>query len=180
MRAPSRYIALLRGINVGRAKRIAMADLRQLIAELGYGDVRTLLNSGNAVFTAKVKPAAAAAAIQEARGVKRGVAAKVTVISADELDTVMAENPLLEAQADGARLLVFVLADPARIANLDALAAQQWEPEVVALGTRAVYLWCPEGVLDSKVAIALGKQLGDGMTARNWNTISKLKAMCAA
>ena len=48
----SRQIALLRGINVGRAKRVEMAILRDLFTSLGYGDVCTLLNSGNVVFTA--------------------------------------------------------------------------------------------------------------------------------
>ncbi len=179
--APVRYIALLRGINVGRAKRVAMADLREVIAELGFSDVRTLLNSGNAVFSGpRGKQKAAAAAIEEAIVLKLGVAARVTVISDVELAAIMAENPLLGVATDLSRLFAFVVTAPDGLAALDTLAGSDWGSEALALGSRAVYLWCPEGVLDSKAAIALGKQLGDGMTSRNWNTMCKLHAMCSA
>ena len=177
--AASPCIALLRGINVGKAKRVAMADLRQVIGELGYGDVRTLLNSGNAVFSApRARQQAAGAAIQEAMVVKLGVAARVTVIGADELANIVAHNPLLDVATDMSRLFVYMVRDPQDLAPLGALAAQDWAPEVLALGPRAAYLWCPHGVTDSRAAIALGKLLGDRVTARNWNTVCKLHAMC--
>lgn len=175
-----RYIALLRGINVGRAKRIAMGDLCRLIAELGYDDVRSLLNSGNVVFGGtNVEPAAAAAAIEEALVLKLGVAARVTVLSRAEFATVVAENPLLPVALEPARLLVFIFTHPGDGAQLAALAAREWEPEALALGSRAAYVWCPDGVLDSRAASALGKLLGDGTTSRNWNTIRKLDALAA-
>lgn len=83
---PVRAVALLRGINVGRAKRIAMADLRALMAELGFDDVRTLLNSGNIVFTdPKGKPAQASGRIERAIADQLGVSTQVLVITADEL-----------------------------------------------------------------------------------------------
>lgn len=178
--ATATYVAFLRGINVGRAKRIAMADLRKLIGELGYAEVRTLLNSGNAVFTGPPGARqAAAAAIQEAMVVKLGVAARVTVISAEELAAIVAGNPLLDMATDLSRLLAVIVNEPDQLAPLAELAAADWAPEALALGARAVYLWCPNGVLDCRAAVALGKQLGDGMTSRNWNTLCKLQAMCA-
>lgn len=175
-----RYIALLRGINVGRAKRVAMADLRQLAGEMGYGDVRSVLNSGNLVFSADgIEPNLAAAAIEEQMVLKLGVAARVTVLSRDELASVLADNPLLPVATDHSRLLVFMLADAGARASVAPLCERDWGDEALAMGQRAAYVWCPEGMLDSAAATALGKQLGDGTTSRNWNTLCKLYALCS-
>lgn len=174
-----RYIALLRGINVGRAKRVAMEDLRKLIEDIGYADVRSVLNSGNIVFSAdEVDPGVAAAAIEEALVLKLGVAARVMVLAAEELAAVLAENTLLPVATDHARLLVFLLADAAARAAVAPLCERDWGEGALALGQRAAYVWCPEGMLDSPAATALGKQLGDTTTSRNWNTMCKLYALC--
>lgn len=179
MRASS-GVALLRGINVGRAKRIAMADLRALCEQLGFTGVRSLLNSGNLVFaSAPHAPREAAAAIEQALLERLGLVSRVTVLSAQELAGVMAANPLLVIATDHARLLVFMLAGAAQRDALAALAARDWAPGALAIGERAAYVWCPEGVLDSAVASAVGKLLGDATTARNWNTLGKLHALCA-
>ena len=174
----SRHIALIRGINVGRAKRVAMADLRALVESLGYADVRTLLNSGNVVFTApgrgKVK---AAPLIEAALAAQLGVSARVTVISATELAAAVAENPLLEIANDPARLLVTVLTNPADRTRLEALTQQDWAPDALALGTRVAYLWCATGILESKLAAAVNRALGENATARNWATMRKLLAL---
>lgn len=176
----NRYIALLRGINVGRAKRVAMADLRKLIDEMGYGEVRSVLNSGNLVFSADgVKPTRAAAAIEEQLVLKLGVVARVIVLSRDELAAVLAENTLLPVATDHSRLLVFMLADGAARAAAASLCEREWGLEALAVGQRAAYVWCPEGMLDSAAATALGKQLGDNTTSRNWNTLCKLYALCS-
>jgi hypothetical protein len=91
-----RYVALVRGINVGRAKRVAMADLRKLVSDLGYEDVRSLLNSGNIVFSAPtLAPGQAAAAIEDALVLKLGVAARVTVLSSSQLSAIVSDNSLL-------------------------------------------------------------------------------------
>lgn len=175
----SRHIALLRGINVGRAKRIAMADLRQLIGKLGYTDVRTLLNSGNIVLSGTVEaPDLAARAIEEAIVLKLGVAATAIVLTCDDLDAIIDANPLVPIAADSSRLLTFVVTDPSVLASLAPVCAQPWEPEAVALGPRAAYVWCPEGVLESQAAAALGRLLGDGVTARNFNTLLRLQKLC--
>src|SRR6185436_19471408 len=96
-----RYVALFRGINVGKAKRIAMADLRKLLEKLGYGDVKTLLNSGNAVFSA-----AAGAANKHARRIRAAVAgqlgvdALVIVKSAQDIAGIIADNKLEKVASD--------------------------------------------------------------------------------
>ena len=118
-----RQVALLRGVNVGRAKRVAMADLRALVSDLGYREVGTLLNSGNVVFTcARGTARESAARIEEALEKKLGVTARVFGLSAGELAAVIARNPLLSIADNPSRLMVAVLADPsdrARIAHLE-------------------------------------------------------------
>ena len=174
------YIAFLRGINVGRAKRIAMADLRLLVEGLGYTGVRSVLNSGNVVFRAAGATAQeAAAAIEEALVLKLGVAARVFVLDHGELSAIIAGNPLLEVATDHARLIVFLLGDTAQQAKLAALDSRDWGCERLVLGARAAYVWCPEGILLSAAATSLGKLLGDGSTSRNWNTLVKLHALCS-
>src|SRR2546421_7872366 len=148
-----RQVALIRGINVGRAKRVAMADLRVLVEGLGYGDVRTLLNSGNVVFTAPRAAAGnATARIEKALATELGVSARVTVLSATELADAVTENPLLEVANDFSRLLVAVLGNPADRTKLAPLTKQDWATEALAVGTRVAYLWCPEGILASRLA----------------------------
>ena len=173
-----RQIALLRGVNVGRAKRIAMADLRTVLGDLGFSGVRTLLNSGNAVFDCPAAEAARSAMrIEEALVLKLGVPARVTVLDAQQLAEVVAANPLLDLATDPARLMVAVLSNPAYHIKLEALAHQQWQPEAFALGQWAAYIWCCDGVLASRAAAAMGNLLGDAVTTRNWSTITKLHSL---
>jgi uncharacterized protein (DUF1697 family) len=175
-----RYIALLRGVNVGRAKRIAMADLRQLVADLGYADVRSVLNSGNVIFSGAPQPQEAIAArIQEALVLKLGVAARTLVLDADTLAAIVAANPLLDVASDHARLLVFIVPNPQARESIAALCKQDWAPGAMALGEHAAYVWCPDGVLGSAGAATLGKTLGDATTSRNWATLLKLHALCS-
>ena len=174
-------VALLRGINVGTAKRVAMADLRALVEDLGYGGVRTVLNSGNVVFSAPGTSAAdAAAGIQAAVAQRLGVSCRVVALTAAELAAVVAGNPLAAVADNPSRLFVAVLADPADRALLEPLAGQDWAPEVLAVGARAAYLWCPAGMAASRLADAVGRALGDGVTTRNWATVAKLHALTDA
>jgi uncharacterized protein (DUF1697 family) len=104
-----RYVALFRGINVGKAKRIAMSDLRALLGKLGYTDVQTLLNSGNAVFTGDTGPASQhAGRIRQAVLKKLGVDALVIVKSGKDVAGIIADNELGGIAHDPARLLVAV------------------------------------------------------------------------
>ncbi|WP_342117222.1 DUF1697 domain-containing protein [Pseudoduganella sp. OTU4001] len=174
-----RLIALLRGINVGRAKRVAMADLRKVLSEMGYSGVRTLLNSGNVVFDCNSADAASSAArIEDALVLKLGVPAKVTVLDAARLAEIVEQNSLEAVASDHSRLVVAVLNNPDEDrSKLEPLASQSWQPEAFALGRHAAYIWCPNGVLASHAAAAMGRALGDGVTSRNWSTISKLHAL---
>jgi uncharacterized protein (DUF1697 family) len=172
----SRQVALLRGINVGRAKRVAMADLRALVEDLGYRDVRTLLNSGNVIFDGPVR-STTAGRIEKAIESRLGVSARVTVLTALELATAVAENPLGKVANDPSRFLVAFLARPADRKHLVSLARQDWKPEALAVGKHVVYLWCADGILKSPAAEAVNRVLGDRVTARNWATTIKLHAL---
>ena len=173
-----RHVALIRGINVGRAKRVAMADLRKVVEGLGYGDVRTLLNSGNVVFTVPASTSKGPAArIEKAMAARFGISARVAVLTEAELAAVVADNPLGKVADDPARLFVTVLLDPADRKRLIPLARQDWTPDVLAVGARAAYLWCPRGMMDSLLAAEVIRLLGDGGTTRNWATVTKLHAL---
>lgn len=177
---PGTHVAFLRGINVGRAKRVAMADLRAVAEDLGYTDIKTVLNSGNLVFSAPgVSTDAAAAAIEAAVLSRTGVSSRVTVVEAAELADVVAENPLSAVADDPSRLLVGVLPGLADAAKLEPLLDRDWAPGAIAVRGRAAYFWCPEGVLKSPALDAATRVLGDAITTRNWSTITKLHALVA-
>ncbi len=175
--APTRCVALLRGINVGRAKRIAMSDLRALVEGLGYGGVRTLLNSGNVIFEAQ-RPNAPriAASIAAAVHAAVGFSAQVVVVTQADLDAIVAANPLLQHADDASRLLVAFAASRAALAPADALLAQPWQPDAIAVRDRAAYLWCEQGLIESRLMQAFSRAMGDGVTTRNWATVLKLQA----
>lgn len=173
-----KHVALLRGVNVGRAKRVAMADLRALVEDLGYRDVRTLLNSGNVVFTVPgVSRGDPAARIEKAITTRLGLSSKVTVLTAKELAAVVTDNPLRQVADNPSRLFVCFLSNPADQKALKPLVRQDWAPEIMAIGPRVVYLWCPEGMLASRLPEAVGRALGDAVTTRNWATVMKLHVL---
>ena len=178
-----RYAALLRGINVGRAKRIAMADLRALFEKLGFTDVRTLLNSGNVVFTAPAAKGVGAGSLQEqiesTMTKKLGVSANVVVLRAAEVEAMVADNPLPQGLEDPSRYLVAVLRRAEDARKLDDLLDRDWAPDALAVRGRAAYMWCPDGFLDSPLPVAVGRALRDQVTTRNWATLTKLEAMLA-
>jgi uncharacterized protein (DUF1697 family) len=178
---PSRSIALLRGINVGRAKRVAMADLRALFETLGFGNVRTLLNSGNVVFdSSDPVREGTAQKIEKAMTETLGVSARITILSDAELETMVVENPLLDVMTEPSRFLVGVFNTPEDRARIESLIQRDWRPEAFAAGRRAAYLWCPNSILESELAKAFGRALGDAVTTRNWATMLKLQALVRA
>ena len=171
-------IALLRGINVGKAKRVPMADFRRLLAGLGFDDIATLLNSGNAVFKApRGATRKMAADIAAAISKKLKVDVPVIVKSAAELAAIVAGNPIA-VPADGhSRLLVAFTQDPKAVARLASVGPLAVPPERFAIGVGAAYLYCPKGILQSKAAEALLGKAGKDVTTRNWATTLKLHAL---
>jgi uncharacterized protein (DUF1697 family) len=175
-----RKVALIRGINVGRSKRVPMAELRALIEDFGYTDVRTLLNSGNVVFTApKDTPAESATRIEKALLVRVDVAARVVVLTQAQLSTMIAENTLLEVADDPSKLIVAVPLNLADLPKLEQLLAQDWDGDAIALGSRAAYLWCAGGILESRLPQTVSRTFKDAVTTRNWATMLKLQELLA-
>ncbi|HEV7608967.1 MAG TPA: DUF1697 domain-containing protein [Steroidobacteraceae bacterium] len=173
-----RYVALFRGINVGKAKRIAMADLQALLGKLGYTDVHTLLNSGNAVFTAEAEAGAKhAERIRQAVLKKLGVDALVIVKSEKDVAAIIAGNELGAIAHDHSRLLVALTNEGKALASVKALAKTAWGDEKIHVGKHAAYLWCANGILESKAAVALLKGLDNTGTTRNWATLNKIHVL---
>lgn len=172
-------IALLRGINVGKAKRIAMADLRSLVEGLGHENARTLLNSGNVVFEAQRPNTAKIAKDLEAAIVKKcGFSAAVMVVTAADLDAIIDANPAKKVE-DESKFLVAFVQDATVLDKVRPLAKQTWAPETLTVGAKAAYLFCANGINVSKLVPAVTKASGEAITARNWATVLKLKAMVA-
>lgn len=174
----SRFIALFRGINVGHANRVAMADLRNQMELLGYSHVSTLLNSGNAVFSAEdgaVKDHASR--IHEAVAKNIGVAAQVVVLKASSFQEIMTDNSLRTLATDPSRLLVAFPQDPERLPVLAGISPMDWSPDMLAIGKHAAYVWCANGILQSKLAKSLERLLGGAATTRNWATVEKIGAL---
>ena len=174
----TRYVALFRGINVGKAKRIAMADLRALLESMGYSRVQTLLNSGNAVFDGSTAVAMKhAQQIRAAVHAELGVDALVIVKSAKDIAAAIEGNALANVATDPSRLLVAFMSDAKALAALQSMADAAWGAERVHVGKHAAYVWCANGILDSKVAVALLKNLAQSGTTRNWATVEKIYAL---
>jgi uncharacterized protein (DUF1697 family) len=174
----TRFVALLRGINVAKANRIPMAELRALLESIGYGEVRTLLNSGNAVFESTGKSSSAhAKRIQDAILEHFALDVPVIVKSAKELAAIEAENKLAAIATDPSRFLVAFTPDGKSLKALAPIAALVKAPERIHLGENAVYLWCANGILESKAANALLGKVGRVATTRNWATVLKLHAL---
>lgn len=173
-----RYVALFRGINVGKAKRIAMAHLRALLAKLGFSEIQTLLNSGNAVFTgAKEAPEKLATRLRAAVSKNLGVDALVIIKSAADVSGILSGNALEKIASDHSKLLVAMTNDAKVLAALAPVAKAEWGAEKVHVGKHAAYVWCANGILESKAAVALLKNLVESGTTRNWATLLKIHAL---
>ena len=177
-----KYVALLRGINVGNAKGVGMAELRAVFEELGYQDVQTVLRSGNVVFSSRTEPTASAATLlEDALLMSTGVQSSMLILPADDFRQVAGENPLVDVADDDSRLLITFFDRMLVDAEIDAADVSRpgesvLAPEQLAIGSRAVYQWCPDGILQSKVNRTFWKQFPRNRTARNWRTVTKLLA----
>jgi uncharacterized protein (DUF1697 family) len=175
------HVALLRGINVGTAKRVAMADLRRWLGELGYGGVQTLLNSGNAVFaaTGRSAPATHAVRIEGLLAQRLRFAVPVIVKPAAAIAATLAQNPLAQMADHDSRLMLSFTQDDSSLSELAALARQDWGQERLVLTPHAAWMWCPAGVIDSPLAKAAARRLGERVTTRNWATLQKIHTLLA-
>ncbi len=173
------FIALLRGINVGTAKRVPMVELRTLLENLGYTGVTTLLNSGNAIFSAaeSVRSAAKVAAkISQALQEKFGFPVPVIVIGSTQLRAIVDANPLDVPPSEHSKYLVAFAQSAATMKSVSQVAALAKPPEQLVVTGNVAYLYCANGILESHVANVLLAKATASITTRNWSTVLKLLA----
>jgi uncharacterized protein (DUF1697 family) len=175
----SPHIALLRAVNVGGIK-VSMTDLKALLVDLGFEDVRTLLNSGNVVFRGNSKTDADLETLLETEFAKKaGRPTEFFVRTAEEWKSIVARNPMTDqARRDPGHLLVVVLKRAPSHQEVDELRAAIPGPEVVKADGKQAYIYYPAGVGQSKLTAKLiEKKLDSPGTGRNWNTVLKLATM---
>jgi uncharacterized protein (DUF1697 family) len=176
-----RMVALLRGINVGGNNPVNMARLRELLIGLGYTNVRTYLQSGNAVFSCPDDAKARAAGeIEDAIEAAFSFSCRVITRSASELDAAIAGDPLVELLGDPSRHFVGFLSDRPSREGVARLSGEDFGVDQVRVIDRHAYLWCPEGISRSPLGkLNFDRILGVAVTMRNWNTVTKLAALAA-
>jgi uncharacterized protein (DUF1697 family) len=177
------HIALLRAINVGGHKPVAMADLRDLLARLGLRDGRSLLQTGNLVFRSDARKSGPLETLLEAEAAKRlDLHTDFFVRSAGDWTAIMDSNPFpAEAERDPGHLVVMFLKAAAAAADVEALRAAINGREVVHTVGREAYIVYPDGIGPSKLTTALiERKLRTRGTARNWNTVTKLRALAVS
>lgn len=181
------HVALLRGINLGPHKRVAMPALRALVTALGHTDVVTYIASGNVVFTAS-PDGVTAADLEAAIADGCGVTCRVVVLTCAELARAVADNPYPD-EPDPRRVHAFFLTDEpgpdahAHVAAAQERAAAKGGRDAAAIVGNVLYLHTPDGFGRSELAAELSKggrrNAAEG-TARNWATVTKLLALCGA
>jgi uncharacterized protein (DUF1697 family) len=174
----TRLVVLLRGINVGGNKPVDMARLRGMLGNLGFAEVETLLQSGNAVVTATPRQVTGAAAqIEDAIAAKFAIECRVVVRTATGLAAAMAADPLLPVVDNPSRHLVGFLSDPPDKSGVTQLTAGDYGIDQLRVVDQHVYLWCPNGITGSPLGkLNLDRILNAAVTMRNWNTVTKLAA----
>ena len=153
-----------------------MADLAAVFTALGFTSVTTVLRSGNVVFASRaVVPVDAAAHVEAAVLTATGVQSSVLLLDSALFSAILDANPLATVATDGSKSFVtFVRSMPAALELPDARALA---PERLTVGPAAVYQWMPEGSLKTRVPKSFWKQFDAPVTARNWNTVQKLRAL---
>src|SRR5579875_1821727 len=171
---------MLRGINLGPARRVPMPELRALLAGAGYTDVATYVQSGNIVLSGdepleQLEPAVAAL-IEDHFGFEVPVIGR----SAQQLAAVLAHDPIRGAAQDPKHYQVTFLALEPAADVVAGLAERAGETECVVAHGRELYSWHPDGIARSKLATSLtAKALGASATARNWTTVTMLVEMAS-
>lgn len=172
------YIALLRGINVGGKNVLPMKELIAVLEHLGSRNVRTYIQSGNAVFQSDESDAARLSKkISWEIGTRHGFEPDVLLIRLEDFDRAIKQNPFPEAEAEPRMLHLGFLASAPQDPDLGKLENLRKESERYHLIGNIFYLHAPEGVGRSKLAAGAEKLLGVSMTDRNWNTVLKIREL---
>jgi len=170
------WIALFRGINIAGNNPLPMRDLVRILERMGCKDVRTYIQSGNAVFrTAKGQPKKLAEEISSRIFKDHGFRPKVLLLSVPELGVAIENNPF--STAEGKALHFMFLESKPEKPDLAGLMAVKSKSEQFRLDKKVFYLYAPEGIGRSKLVAKVEPALGVPVTGRNWNTVNKLSAL---
>ncbi|WP_419944382.1 DUF1697 domain-containing protein [Candidatus Poriferisodalis sp.] len=184
----TRCVVLPRGINVGRRNRVPMADLRPKLAEAGYADPVTILQSGNIIVTAEVtadqpdqpgrpSTAAVAVSVQQLLADEFDVHVPCAARAAAEIEAILERNPLGHVADDGSRYLVNFLSEEPSPDAVRELVDADHSPEVVHIEGTEAYVWAPDGIKALRLSYShLERHLDVTATARNWNTLERIAA----
>lgn len=177
----ARRIALLRAVNVG-GRKLPMAQLRALCADLGWEDIETYIQSGNLVFSAPGKAETLEAQLEKAIEERFGMEVPVMVRTASQWAGYVSANPFPKAAEDEPnRLQLLVSKDPPKVDAAEKLMERALAGESVKAAGGALWFHFPEGVGTSKLVPALiDKAAGSPSTSRNWRTVLKLQEMAQA
>jgi uncharacterized protein (DUF1697 family) len=176
----ARYVALLRGVNVGGRNLVGMGELKALFGEVGLGEVRSLLASGNLVFECGKRSCGKLELMLEAETKKRfGVGVDYVIRTGEEWGPIVERNPFpKEAERDPGHLVVMFFKTAPKAMDVELLTAGIKGREVVRADGRELYVVYPNGIGTSKLSnTVIEKKLGLWGTARNWNTVMKLAGM---
>jgi uncharacterized protein (DUF1697 family) len=176
------YVALLRAINVGGARKIKMADLRAMFATMGYTSAQTYIQSGNVVFQAAEEEQPLRQRIERQIEATFGFPVAVALRASDEMALLAARSPYPpDALAEDESLYVALLTETPSPAGAERLLASETTPDEFRLIGREVYLLYRRTMRDTRLTnTLLEKRLGVAATSRNWRTITTLAAMSAA
>jgi len=175
------YIALFRGINVGGNNKLPMADLVNILEELGAQEVKTYIQSGNAVFHFdETNTTELAHRIGVEVEKHKGFTPKVLILTPEEINSAMDENPFPVPEGDASTLHLGFLATEPENVNIEKLTSLQTASEHYCLTPKVFYLYAPDGVGRSKLAAGAEKIIDVDMTDRNWNTVCKISEMVNA
>ncbi|MCW5725408.1 MAG: DUF1697 domain-containing protein [Maricaulaceae bacterium] len=171
------FIALLRGINVGGHRKVPMAELRALLAGLGYAGVKTHVQSGNAVFRAPGAAEEVGAALEAALEARFGFVVETFVFPLAQWRDIVAANPFPENAQDPTKLVVMLTRAPPVAEQLAPLHAARTGDEALQIAAGALFLKLPEGQGQSKLAETTMRVFKGAGTARNWRTMVTLLDM---
>jgi len=173
-------ISMIRGINVGGNRPLKMEKLRGIHADLGFRDVGTYLQSGNAVFKAASPDAGRHASALERRILRDcGFEVTVAVRSSAEMTGVLRENPLLARPRVDPRFLhaTFLVGAPGR-ESLEGIDLPLAKGEAAVMAGGVVYVYCPLGYGNTKINNTFfERKLSARATTRNWQTVTALEKM---
>ncbi|MBA2334194.1 MAG: DUF1697 domain-containing protein [Blastocatellia bacterium] len=177
-----KYVALLRGINVGGRNMIKMVTLRAAFAALGFENVKTYINSGNIVFeTAKTADAKLAKKIHDAIERDFGFDISVMIRSMREIAEIVKNNPFEGQFNNDKDLHALFLNEPLTAKQAEMLMAQGTDAERFYIANRHILCLLTISVLDSIVGKGfIDRKLKVATTARNWRTVKKIAELFQA